>query len=144
MALKTLSATATLDSAFTTRVQSGNHTIYVDQPKNSGGQDMGPSPLQLVMAAVVGCFGTIGRIIAHQEKITLRGMSFEIEADYDPDGLMGRNCDVRPGFQALRVKVDIDADLTREEKQQFLEKVERRCPLADNMLHGTSLHSSLV
>ena len=144
MALKTLSATATLDSAFTISMQAGNHTIYVDQPKNSGGQDMGPTPLQLVMAAVVGCFGTIGRIIAHQQKISLRGMQFAIEADYDPDGLMGRNDEVRPGFQAVRVRVDIDADLSHEEKQQFLAEIERRCPLADNLLHGTSLHSSVI
>lgn len=144
MALKTLSASASLDAGFTISMQAGNHTIHVDQPKNAGGQDMGPSPLQLQLAAVAGCFGTIGRIIAHQQKITLRGIHFDLEADYDPDGLMGRNSEVRPGFQALRIKVDIDADLSQEEKQQFLEQIERRCPLADNMLHGTSLYSSLA
>ena len=144
MALKTLSASASLDSGFTIKVDSGSHTIYVDQPKTSGGQDMGPSPLQLVMAAVVGCFGTIGRIVAHQKKINLRGMRFEIEADYDPDGLMGRNPQVRAGFQDVRVRVDIDADLSPEEKQAFLEEVEHRCPLADNLLHGTRLHSSVI
>ena len=48
------------------------------------------------------------------------------------------------GFQALRVLVEIDAELSAEDKQAFLQEVERRCPLADNLTHGTQLHSQLV
>ena len=44
----------------------------------------------------------------------------------------------------LRVLVEIDADLSAEDKQAFLLEVERRCPLADNLTHGTQLHSQLV
>ena len=51
---------------------------------------------------------------------------------------------MRPGFQALRVKVAIDADLSPAEKQAVLEEIERRCPLADNLLHGTRLDSTLA
>jgi hypothetical protein len=69
--------------------------------------------------------------------------ALEIQADYDPAGLLGRDLSVRPGFQALRVLVEIDADPS-EEKQAFLQEVERRCPLADNLTHGTQLYSQLV
>src|SRR5690606_40777697 len=72
-----------------------------------------PTPLEAILAAVAGCFGTIGRFIAHQQKIELRGMQFEIEADYDPAGLLGRDPSVRPGFQELRVKVDIRSEERR-------------------------------
>lgn len=144
MTLKTIRASGTLDHAFTITVASGNHVIRMDQPKNAAGQDLGPTPLEIILAAVAGCFGTIGRFIAHQRKFELRGMQFEIEADYDPDGLLGRRSDVRPGFQALRVKVELEADLSREEKQAVLEEIERRCPLADNLLHGTNLRTTLA
>lgn len=144
MTLKTIRASGNLDHAFAITVESGNHVIRMDQPKNAAGQDLGPTPLEIILAAVAGCFGTIGRFLAHQRKFELRGMQFEIEADYDPDGLLGRRDDVRPGFQALRVKVEIDADLSREEKQAVLEEIERRCPLADNLVNGTRLESSLA
>lgn len=144
MTLKTIRASGNLDHAFTITVESGNHVIRMDQPKNAAGQDLGPTPLELILAAVAGCFGTIGRFIAHQRKFELRGMQFEIEADYDPDGLLGRRTDVRPGFQALRVKVTMDADLSREEQQAVLKEIERRCPLADNLLHGTNLVTTLA
>ncbi|MEX6502787.1 OsmC family protein [Pseudomonas zhanjiangensis] len=144
MSLKTISAQGQMNAGMSIEVQCGEHRLVMDQPSRAGGQGLGPTPLDVVMAAVAGCFGTLGRFIAHQQKIDLRGMRFEIEADYDPDGLLGRRTDVRPGFQDLRLKVEIDADLSREAKQAFLEEIERRCPLADNLTHGTRLHSSLA
>jgi uncharacterized OsmC-like protein len=133
-----------MEQGFAVTMQCGSHTLVMDQPRAAAGTDAGPTPLDVVLAALGGCFGTIGRFLAHQRKIELRGMRFDIEADYDPDGLLGRNLDVRPGFQAIRLGVDIDADLTTEQKQEFLQEVERRCPLADNLLHGVQLHTQLA
>lgn len=143
MALKTISARGQMNAGMSIEVECGNHRLVMDQPKHAAGQDLGPTPLEAILAAVAGCFGTIGRFIAHQQKIELRGMRFEIEADYDPAGLLGRNPDVRPGFEELRIKVEIDADLSREEKQALLEQIEKRCPVADNLTHGTRLVSIL-
>ena len=144
MTIKTISAHGQMHAGMSIEVQCGDYRVVMDQPAHAGGQGLGPTPLDIVLAAVAGCFGTLGRYIAHQQKIELRGMRFEIEADYDPDGLLGRRDDVRPGFQALRVKVEIDADLDREQKQALLDEIERRCPLAANLLNGPQLHSSLV
>ena len=113
MPVKTIRVSGSLDHAFAVSVAAGDHVVRMDQPRHAAGQDLGPTPLELVLAALAGCFGTIGRIVAHQRKFELRGMHFEIEGDYDPDGLLGRRDDVRPGFQALRMKVDLDADLSR-------------------------------
>ena len=144
MTLKTISASARMDSGMDVHVQCGGFEVVMDQPKNAGGKGLGPTPLEVILGTVAGCFGTIGRYIAHQQKIELRGMQFEMEADYDPDGLLGRNRDVRSGFQALRVTVSIDADLQPEQKQAFLELIEERCPLADNLVNGTRLISQLA
>lgn len=144
MSLRTMRVQGQMEQGFAVTMQCGGHTLVMDQPRAAAGTDAGPTPLDVVLAALGGCFGTIGRFLAHQRKIDLRGMRFDIEADYDPDGLLGRNLDVRPGFQAIRLLVDIDADLTTEQKQEFLQEVERRCPLADNLLHGTQLHAQLA
>lgn len=144
MALKTITAHGQMKAGMSVEIECGNHRLVMDQPKNAAGQDLGPTPLEVILAAIAGCFGTIGRFIAHQQKIELRGMRFEIEADYDPAGLLGRDPEVRPGFQALRVTVDIDADLSQEEKQALLKQIETRCPLADNLMHGTQLISRLA
>ncbi len=139
MAIKTLRATGHMGAGMTIEIMCGEHKIYMDQPKNAGGADLGPAPPELILAAYAGCVGSLGRIIAFQEKITLRGMSFEVEADYDPDYLMGRETDQRAGFQEMRLKVKIDADLDDEAKQAFLEKIEDRCPVGDNLINATKL-----
>ena len=142
--MKTIKVKGNMGDGFAIEMNCGNHRVLIDQPRTAMGSDTGPSPLDLVLAALGGCFGTIGRFVAHQRKIELRGMRFEIEADYDPAGLLGRDASVRPGFADVRLRVEIDADLSDEQKLEFLEEVERRCPLADNLLHGTRLHSELA
>lgn len=98
----------------------------------------------MVLAAYAGCVGSLGRIIAFQDKINLRGMTFEVEADYDPDCLLGRETTARAGFQEMRLKVNIDADLDDAAKQAFLEKIEERCPVGDNLINATKLVTVLA
>nr|WP_241509042.1 OsmC family protein [Stutzerimonas zhaodongensis] len=78
-----------MGNGFAIEVACGNHRVLIDQPRAAFGTDTGPSPLELVLAALAGCFGTIGRFLAHQRKVELRGMRFEIEADYDRPGCSG-------------------------------------------------------
>lgn len=144
MAIKTLSASGQMGAGMTIEIMCGEHKIYMDQPKNAGGADLGPAPPELILAAYAGCVGSIGRIIAHQEKINLRGMKFSVEADYDPDHLLGRETTARCGFQEIRLSVEIDADLDDATKQRFLALIEDRCPVHDNLANGTRLVSQLV
>ena len=139
MAIKTLRATGEMGAGMTIEIMCGEHKVYMDQPKNAGGADRGPAPPELILAAYAGCVGSLGRIIAFQEKIDLRGMSFDVEADYDQDCLLGRETTARAGFQEVRLKVKIDADLDDADKQAFLEKIEKRCPVADNLINSTKV-----
>lgn len=139
MAMKTLRATGNMGAGMTIEIMCGEHKVYMDQPKNAGGADLGPAPPELILAAYAGCVGSLGRIIAMQDKIKLHGMTFEVEADYDPDYLLGRETTARAGFQEMRLKVKIDADLDDAGKQAFLDKIEDRCPVGDNLINATKL-----
>ena len=144
MAIKTLRATGQMGAGMTIEIMCGEHKVYMDQPKNAGGADLGPAPPELILAAYAGCVGSIGRIIAHQEKIALHGMKFEIEADYNPDRLLGRDSPDRVGFQQVRLNVEIDADLDDAAKQAFLERIEARCPILDNLVNETQVVTGLI
>src|SRR5690606_14830003 len=101
MALKTIKANGQMQAGMTIDIQCGSHHIIMDQPRAAGGADMGATPLEVMIATVAGCFGSIGRIVAHQQKLTINGMRFEVEADYDPAGLLGRETDARVGFEEI-------------------------------------------
>ena len=91
-----------------------------------------------------GCIGSIGRIGAMQRRIALRGMSIKVEGPLDTDGLLGKEIDGRIGFEGITVTVDVDADMTDEEKTAFIHEVDRRCPVSENLLNATEITVKLA
>jgi putative redox protein len=137
--MKTVKLNAEWKGAMQVDVATRGQTIVIDQAEGAGGKDAGANPLEVFLAALGGCMGTVAAIIAKQERIELRGFSVEIEGDIDTDFLMGKTKEGQAGFTEIRVLAKIDADLTDEEKVEFFEKVDSRCPISDNMINQTKL-----
>ncbi len=144
MAVKTVKVESVLDAKFKLESTVHGHKVIVDQPVNAGGTDGGPSPLEYLMVSLAGCIGAISRIVAMQKRITLRGMKITVEGDINTDGLLGKPTDDPVGFKEFRVLVDIDADMTAEEKETFIHEVDARCPVSFNLLNQTPVKISAV
>ena len=136
---KTVVVSSTMGPGFAISAEIDGHQVTIDQPTQAKGTGTGPTPLQMLLFAIGGCIGTIARIAAFQQKITLRGMQVTVEGDYNPAGLLGKATEDRVGFSEIRISAAIDADLTDAEKQQFLHDVCQRCPLHDNLSHNTQV-----
>jgi putative redox protein len=109
-----------------------------------GGTDAGPTPLEYLFCALAGCIASIARIVAHQQRIQLRGMEVVVEGDLDVDSLLGKTRENRSGFVGVRVRAKIDADLSVEQKREFLKEVDERCPVSDNLRQLTPVVAELV
>jgi uncharacterized OsmC-like protein len=120
-------------------VTARDHKLMIDQPKGGGGNDSGPTPLEYLFFSLAGCIGTIGTIIAKQKRIDLRGISVKVEGNLDLEVLMGKSKENRAGFQEIKVITDIDADMSREEKEKFLHEIDERCPISDNIANTTAI-----
>ena len=144
MAMKKVQVQATMGSGFEVTCKSGNHTVTIDQPAAAGGGDTGPTPLEYFFVSLAGCIASLGRIIAMQKRIDLRGMDIEIEGELDPSGLLGKPTDNRIGFPSIQARVNLDADLSNEEKEQLLSEIERRCPVSDNISAETPVSVQLA
>jgi len=141
---KTVRVQATLGEGFTIESKMGNHVVYVDQPKEQGGADTGPTPLQYLFLAVAGCIGSVARIIANQKRLPLRSMEITVEGDVDLERLLGKNLTSRAGFESVRLSVKMDADMNAQEKKHFLEEVESRCPVSENLANMTPVSIQLA
>jgi uncharacterized OsmC-like protein len=102
-----------------------------------GGEGLGPNPMEVFLSTLPACICAIGRIISNQERLGVNAISVEVEGDIDKDVLLGKTEEGRAGFTEIRALVDIDADMTTEEKEAFLEKITKRCPIADNIINTT-------
>ncbi len=139
MPIKTVSIESTLGGQFVIESDIRGHRVVIDQPANAAGTDSGPTPLELLLVSLAGCIGTIGRIMAMQRRIALRGMKIRVEGEIDTDGLLGKPIEGRIGFEGIVVRVDLDADMAEAEKEAFIHEVDRRCPVSENLLNGTPI-----
>jgi uncharacterized OsmC-like protein len=110
----------------------------------AGGDDQGKNPLEMFLSSLPACICAIGRIIANQRRIDLRGIEVDVEGDIDKDFLLGKTTEGRAGFTEIRSFVNIDADMTKEEKESFLNDIAKRCPIADNMAFTTVVKPVVV
>jgi uncharacterized OsmC-like protein len=144
MPKKTVTVESKLNEKFVVASDIRGHQVVIDQPANAGGTDTGPTPLELMFASLGGCIGTIGRIVAMQKRIDLKGMSIKVEGDLDTDGLLGKPIEGRVGFEGITISVDVEADMTAEEKLAFLHEVDARCPVSENLLNTTPISIKLA
>ncbi|MBN1987003.1 MAG: OsmC family protein [Prolixibacteraceae bacterium] len=143
MAISKIKVSASMGAGFSTQINC-SQPFVIDQPKAGGGNDEGPNPLEIFLSSLPACICAIGRIIANQRRIKLRGIEVDVEGDIDKDFLMGKTTEGRAGFTEIRSYVYIDADMSDEEKELFLKEIAFRCPIADNMAQKSVIKPVLV
>ncbi len=131
--IKSVTVEAKQLDGFKIETKSRGHIALVDQPPAGGGTDAGPTPLEYLFVSLAGCVVTIGHIIAKQRHLPVRSIEVKVEGTLDTDILMGKSTETRAGFSGVRVYTKFDADMTHEEKVQFLKDIDARCPISDNI-----------
>jgi uncharacterized OsmC-like protein len=144
MATKKVQVNIKQGAGFRTECRAGKHMVVIDQPVAAGGTDDGPTPLDYQLIALGGCIAAVGRIIANQRRLPIRGISVTVAGDLDTDRLLGKTVQSRAGFGAIKATVDIDADLSLEEKERLLREIDERCPVSDNLKNATAIEIVLA
>ncbi|MFP4460985.1 MAG: OsmC family protein [Thermotogota bacterium] len=124
-------------------VKAGKFTLIVDEPAQLGGTDEGANPVEFVLAALAGCLNVVGNMVAKEMGFEIKFLSFDLEGELDPAAFMGKSNDVRPGYQEIRVNVNVDSDADEQTLNKWLETIERRCPVSDNLENPTPVKISL-
>lgn len=136
MAISTMKLSAKVGKGFKTVVDCSQEFI-IDQPKAMGGEGLGPNPMEIFLSSLPACICAIGRIISNQKRLNVRGIEVDVEGDIDKDFLLGKTEEGRAGFVEIRAFVNIDADMTHEEKEAYLKEITKRCPIADNIMNAS-------
>lgn len=103
----------------------------------------GPSPLEYILAGYAGCINAVGKIVAKEQGIELKSLQVELVAQLSLDQYQGKNSKERAGFKAIEVVVKPTTDATLEQLQNWLNIVEKRCPVQDNLINPTPVYVSL-
>jgi putative redox protein len=123
-------------SGYRTTVRVGSHLIVADEPAEVGGTDTGPTPMELVAAALAGCLSITLRMVAQRKGWPLEGLETEVAIGKEAvEGARPRDrFDVR-----VRLLGPLDAGMRAE-----LARIATRCPVHRVLAHDTPVETTIV
>lgn len=131
------------ESATKTVVEIRDFSMTVDEPESIGGSDDGPSPVEYLLGSLAGCLNVVGHMVADEMGVAIDGIEFAAEGDLAPAKLHGRETDARAGYREIRVSLTVDTGADRETMTEWVEAVEKRCPVTDNLRNPTPVEISV-
>lgn len=102
--------------------------IVTDEPVEHGGSGEGPSPLQTVLGALLGCESVTFSRTAAEMGFAYRGIEFDAAYTIDIRGRMGVR-GVTQHFQSVKVDAVVLTDEPAERLAEVVEETEARCPV---------------
>lgn len=105
--------------------------MVLDEPKEMGGTDTGMNPVEALLCALGSCQCIVAASFAKKEGFNYDKVWVELEGDLDPDGMMGKDPDVRNGFQEVRFTIHFKSDEPQDKAEKFADFIESRCPVGD-------------
>ena len=111
-------ASARQRSKFTHDVKVREHQMTADEPEEHGGDDMGPSPQELLAASLASCTAITMEMYAQRKGWNTDGL--EVDVDYTP---ADRGCATR-----FELVMRMPAHLS-EEQVEKLRVIAAKCPI---------------
>ncbi|MDH3336639.1 MAG: bifunctional alpha/beta hydrolase/OsmC family protein [Gammaproteobacteria bacterium] len=124
----------TFTDGFRTDVRAGKHALLADEPVAVGGTDLGPTPYDLLSAALATCTTMTLKMYASHKKLNLRSTTVRVSHGkvHAEDCV---DCESKEGrIDQFRRSISFDGDLTPQQEERLLE-IADRCPV-HRTLHG--------
>jgi uncharacterized OsmC-like protein len=130
-------------SGFTQEIEAGRHRLRADEPVEAGGADAGPTPYDLLLAALGACTSmTIGLYARRKqwpvESVEVRLQHSKIHAADCAE------CETREGkLDRIERKIVLRGPLTDEQRARLLEIAER-CPVHRTLTSDINIRTRLA
>lgn len=124
-------------------VRAGSHTLRADEPREVGGDDLGPTPYDLLLAALGTCTSMTLRMYAERKGWPLR----HVEVLLKHGRIHARDCadceTVSGVVDVILCDIVIEGDLGHDQRQRLLE-IARKCPVHRTLTGEIKVVSGLV
>ena len=128
---------------FQTKILIRDHEIISDQPFGFNGQNKGPKPSELVLAALAACQETTYRIFAEDMGIQIDKIAVRLRGFQDLRGFMALDAEIPAGFTVIEGKVFIESEASDEELERLQRRVDEHCPVLDDLKRPVEVSFSI-
>jgi uncharacterized OsmC-like protein len=97
------------------------------------GNNEGANPVEFLLHALAGCVTTTFVLHAMARGIRVRELSTRLEGDLDLRGLLGLDDQVSPGYEQIRIEMDVKADCSEEELDDLLAYTQQHSPVCNTV-----------
>ena len=127
---------------YRTEVQAGSHTLAADEPEDIGGTDTGPTPYDLLLAALGACTGMTLRMYADRKDWPLRETTVRLEHEkVHADDC--ETCESKEGkIDQIQRTIEVTGDLDDGQRQRLLD-IANKCPVHRTLHNEIHVVSSL-
>ena len=101
----------------------------IDEPKERGGTNAGPTPTDTALAALIGCTNVIGHKCADKLGVDIGHLDISAKCTFDRRGVtLEEEIDVP--FRAIELTVTANGTATQDALQKVAAEVKKFCPLS--------------
>lgn len=129
--------------SFRNEVEAGPHRVVLDEPESAGGKGEGPTPYDMLAAALGGCTSMTLHYYAQREKLPLEGVDITVTHDrqHAKDCV---DCQSQSGYiHRFRVEISLHGPLSQEQREHLL-TIAKRCPVAKTLSNEMKIDEVLL
>jgi putative redox protein len=128
---------------FRNEVEAGPHRWILDEPADVGGGGEGPTPYDMMAAALGGCTSMTLHFYAKRENLPLEGVDITVTHDRQ-NAKDCSDCSTQSGWiHRFKVEIALHGPLDEEQRQRLL-VIAGRCPVAKTLQSEIRIDEVLV
>jgi uncharacterized OsmC-like protein len=132
------------DAPVTCSVDLGRALYEAQAHPGVGGPGTGACSGDLLLGALAACAQLTGQMVATAMGIPVERLEVVVEGDLDLRGTLGLDREVGAGFDAIRVRFEVDApEATAEQLEALHAKTERYCTVLQTLLRPPAVDTAL-
>lgn len=130
-------------SGYVTDIMANGHALIADEPKSVGGTDAGPTPYDLIAAALGACTGMTLRMYADRKEWPLRSISVRMRHRK----IHARDCETCETdggrIDHIEREIALEGPLSDAQRERLIE-IANRCPVHRSLTDGVHIETSEI
>lgn len=136
-----------LKEGFRTQITAGAHTLIADEPNDAGGANEGPSPYELLLAALGACTAMTLKMYVERKKLPVTDVEVLLTFDRihinDCESCVKEERLNEQEVQHISRLIYVTGDVTEEQKERLL-YIAGRCPVHVTLHSNPHVEDALI